>query len=79
MTALEQSAELLISGLKNCVSKIASIDITSYESNSFYQDAEVYAQCCQLKIKKVLDKVNKKCCAAIDYRLIDCEVHLWVI
>ena len=43
MTALEQSAELLISGLKNCVSKIGSIDITNYESNSFYQDAEVYA------------------------------------
>ena len=43
VTALEQSAELLISGLKNCVSKIGSIDITNYESNSFYQDAEVYA------------------------------------
>ena len=43
VTVLEQSAELLISGLKNCVSKIASIDITNYESNSFYQDAEVYA------------------------------------
>ena len=43
VAALEQSAELLISGLKNCVSKIASIDITNYESNSFYQDAEVYA------------------------------------
>ena len=43
VTALEQSAELLISGLKNCVSKIGSIDITTYESNSFYQDAEVYA------------------------------------
>ena len=43
VTALEQSAELLISGLKNCVSKIGNIDITNYESNSFYQDAEVYA------------------------------------
>ena len=43
VTVLEQSAELLISGLKNCVSKIGSIDITNYESNSFYQDAEVYA------------------------------------
>ena len=43
VTALERSAELLISGLKNCVSKIGSIDITNYESNSFYQDAEVYA------------------------------------
>ena len=43
VTVLEQSAELLISGLKNCVSKIESIDITNYESNSFYQDAEVYA------------------------------------
>ena len=45
VTALEQSAELLINGLKTCVSKIGTNwkDITSYESNSFYQDSDVYA------------------------------------
>ncbi|MBU9739276.1 hypothetical protein KTH89_22345, partial [Lachnospiraceae bacterium ASD5720] len=30
-------------------------------------------QCCQLKIKKVLDKVVKMCSEAINYKIIDCE------
>ena len=35
--------------------------------------APVRTQCCQLKLKKVLDKMVKMCSEAIDYKIIDCE------
>ena len=45
VTAMENSADLLISSLKTCIRKIGinCPDISMYESYSFYTDADVYA------------------------------------
>ena len=44
VTALEQSTELLITSLNNCIGKIGTnwTDINSYEGNSFYTDVDAY-------------------------------------
>lgn len=44
VTALEQSTELLITSLNNCIGKIGTnwTDINSYEGDSFYTDVDAY-------------------------------------